>query len=46
VLNMTENETGVMRWDYHDPVLGACRETIGGGNHLRYWVQDGHLGNR
>ena len=30
-----------MRWAYGDPVLGTCTETIQGGNHFRYWIQDG-----
>lgn len=30
-----------MRWDYGDPTLGTCTETIKGGNHFRYWVQNG-----
>ncbi|EJC98979.1 uncharacterized protein FOMMEDRAFT_23338 [Fomitiporia mediterranea MF3/22] len=35
------NETAVIRWAYGDPTLGTCQETIKGGNHFRYWVQDG-----
>ncbi|KAJ7606554.1 hypothetical protein DFH06DRAFT_239516 [Mycena polygramma] len=35
------NETAVLRWDYGDPSLGTCTETIKGGNHFRYWVQNG-----
>jgi len=35
------NETAVMRWDYGDPSFGTCTETIEGGNHFRYWVQNG-----
>jgi len=35
------NETAVMRWDYGDPTLGTCTETVEGGNHFRYWVQNG-----
>jgi len=35
------NETSVIRWNYGDPQLGACKETIQGGNHFRYWVQNG-----
>ncbi|EIN12672.1 hypothetical protein PUNSTDRAFT_97478 [Punctularia strigosozonata HHB-11173 SS5] len=35
------NETAVIRWDYGDPALGTCQETIKGGNHFRYWVQNG-----
>ncbi|KXN82427.1 hypothetical protein AN958_02577 [Leucoagaricus sp. SymC.cos] len=40
-----ENETAVIRWDYGDPELGSCKETIQGGNHFRYWVQDGPQSN-
>ncbi|KIK63071.1 hypothetical protein GYMLUDRAFT_163766 [Collybiopsis luxurians FD-317 M1] len=35
------NQTGVMRWDYGDVQTGTCRETVDGGNHFRYWVQNG-----
>ncbi|TDL22125.1 hypothetical protein BD410DRAFT_788816 [Rickenella mellea] len=35
------NETAVIRWNYGDPALGSCTETIQGGNHFRYWVQNG-----
>ncbi|CAE6470919.1 unnamed protein product [Rhizoctonia solani] len=34
------NETAVMRYNYGDPYVGSCRETIEGGNHFRYWVQE------
>ncbi|THH07272.1 hypothetical protein EW145_g3498 [Phellinidium pouzarii] len=39
------NETAVIRWDYGDPTLGTCTETVKGGNHFRYWVQNGKSGN-
>ncbi|KAJ7028460.1 hypothetical protein C8F04DRAFT_65306 [Mycena alexandri] len=39
------NETAVLRWDYTDPSLGTCRETVLGGNHFRYWRQDGKSAN-
>ncbi|KAI0352588.1 hypothetical protein OH77DRAFT_1523173 [Trametes cingulata] len=39
------NETSELRWDYGDPELGTCQETIKGGNHFRYWVQDGSNAN-
>ncbi|KAF9564129.1 hypothetical protein CPC08DRAFT_631721 [Agrocybe pediades] len=39
------NETAVIRWNYGDPQLGTCKETIQGGNHFRYWVQDGPSAN-
>lgn len=38
----TVNETAVIRWAYGDPTLGTCQETIKGGNHFRYWEQDGN----
>ncbi|KZV95485.1 hypothetical protein EXIGLDRAFT_735208 [Exidia glandulosa HHB12029] len=39
------NETAVMRFDYDDPYLGTCQETVKGGNHFRYWVQNGKDAN-
>ncbi|KAK0445754.1 hypothetical protein EV421DRAFT_1734409 [Armillaria borealis] len=39
------NETAVIRYNYGDPSLGACTETIKGGNHFRYWVQNGNKAN-
>ncbi|THH20045.1 hypothetical protein EW146_g1249 [Bondarzewia mesenterica] len=39
------NETAVIRWDYGNPTFGTCQETIEGGNHFRYWVQDGKEAN-
>ncbi|KDN41723.1 hypothetical protein RSAG8_07254, partial [Rhizoctonia solani AG-8 WAC10335] len=33
------NETSVMRYNYEDPYVGTCRETVEGGNHFRYWIQ-------
>lgn len=39
------NETAEMRWDYGDPQLGTCKETIQGGNHFRYWPQNGLQAN-
>jgi hypothetical protein len=41
-----ENETAVLRWDYGDAQLGTCKESIQGGNHFRYWIQNGDKGNR
>jgi len=43
--NGPKSETGVIRYDYGDPSLGTCQETIQGGNHFRYWVQNGPLRN-
>ncbi|KAI0064156.1 hypothetical protein BV25DRAFT_348229 [Artomyces pyxidatus] len=39
------NESAVIRWDYGNPTLGTCQETIEGGNHFRYWVQNGNEAN-
>ncbi|KAK0552697.1 hypothetical protein OC845_001599 [Tilletia horrida] len=30
---------GVLRWNYGDPYLGTCRESVIGGNHLRWFPQ-------
>ncbi|KAJ3752257.1 hypothetical protein EV360DRAFT_97492 [Lentinula raphanica] len=35
------NQTGVMRWDYGNVQTGTCEESIDGGNHFRYWIQNG-----
>ncbi|KAG7445572.1 uncharacterized protein BT62DRAFT_932698 [Guyanagaster necrorhizus] len=35
------NQTAVMRYDYGDSSVGTCTETVQGGNHFRYWVQNG-----
>ncbi|KIJ96753.1 hypothetical protein K443DRAFT_273066 [Laccaria amethystina LaAM-08-1] len=43
--NGSKNETSVVRWNYGDPQLGSCKETVQGGNHFRYWVQDGPSAN-
>ncbi|KIM40952.1 hypothetical protein M413DRAFT_445725 [Hebeloma cylindrosporum] len=43
--NGYRNKTAVIRWNYGDAQLGACKETIQGGNHFRYWVQNGPAGN-
>jgi len=40
------NETAVIRYNYGDPNLGSCKESVQGGNHFRYWVQDGSKANR
>ncbi|EIM85776.1 uncharacterized protein STEHIDRAFT_147412 [Stereum hirsutum FP-91666 SS1] len=39
------NETAVIRYDYGDASIGTCKESIEGGNHFRYWVQDGEAAN-
>ena len=33
------DQTGVMRYNYNDPVLGTCKQSLLGGNHFRYWQQ-------
>ncbi|KAG8969500.1 hypothetical protein FRC03_002361 [Tulasnella sp. 419] len=43
--NGSRNETAVMRHNYGDPYLGSCKETIEGGNHFRYWTQNGKDAN-
>ncbi|THV02350.1 hypothetical protein K435DRAFT_653408 [Dendrothele bispora CBS 962.96] len=35
------NETAVIRYNYGDPTLGTCTESQQGGNHFRYWIQNG-----
>ncbi|KAJ3974672.1 hypothetical protein EV361DRAFT_893159 [Lentinula raphanica] len=35
------NQTGVMRWDFGNVQTGTCEESIDGGNHFRYWIQNG-----
>lgn len=40
-----KNQTAVMRWNYGDPQLGTCTQTVIGGNHFRYWIQDGPEAN-
>lgn len=35
------NQTAVIRWDYGNVQLGTCEETLEGGDHIRYWVQNG-----
>ncbi|KAE8223978.1 hypothetical protein CF319_g3063 [Tilletia indica] len=30
---------GVLRWNYGDPFIGTCKESVIGGNHLRWWPQ-------
>jgi hypothetical protein len=40
------NETAVIRYNYGDPTLGTCKESVQGGNHFRYWIQSGGSANR
>ncbi|KAK0487838.1 hypothetical protein IW261DRAFT_1450295 [Armillaria novae-zelandiae] len=39
------NQTAVMRYDYGDPAVGTCTETVQGGDHFRYWIQNGDGAN-
>jgi len=39
--NGSLNQTAVIRWDYGNVEVGTCEETVEGGNHIRYWVQNG-----
>ncbi|KAL8278804.1 hypothetical protein RQP46_008873 [Phenoliferia psychrophenolica] len=39
------NQTALLRWNYGDPALGTCTETIKGGSHFRYWTQNGTAAN-
>lgn len=32
---------GVLRWNYYDPYFGTCKETFIGGNHFRWFQQQG-----
>lgn len=32
-------EQQTLRWNYGNPYLGTCRESLEGGLHLRYWQQ-------
>ena len=45
-LSSQVNETAVIRYNYQDPALGTCKETVQGGNHFRYWTQSGSSANR
>ncbi|KAI9568495.1 hypothetical protein HD554DRAFT_731566 [Boletus coccyginus] len=39
------NQTAVIRWAYGNVELGTCQETLEGGNHHRYWIQNGPNAN-
>ncbi|KAL4402684.1 hypothetical protein ACI68E_000456 [Malassezia pachydermatis] len=36
---------GVLRWNYGMPEVGTCRESLEGGNHFRWFVQESPKGN-
>ncbi|KIY72513.1 hypothetical protein CYLTODRAFT_417901 [Cylindrobasidium torrendii FP15055 ss-10] len=40
-----KNQTQIMRYNFGDPALGACKESVQGGNHFRYWIQNGGQAN-
>lgn len=44
-LHRAVNQTDLLRWNYGDPSLGTCTETIKGGSHFRYWTQNGTAAN-
>ncbi|GAA5850483.1 hypothetical protein JCM8547_001888 [Rhodosporidiobolus lusitaniae] len=39
------NQTTLLRYNYNDPYLGTCYETINGGSHYRVWRQNGTQAN-
>lgn len=45
VVNRTQGTgsgaNGVLRFNYYSPYVGTCRETFEGGNHFRWWKQNG-----
>ena len=41
MFHLQVNQTAVIRWDYGNVQLGTCEETIEGGDHIRYWTQNG-----
>ncbi|GJJ15780.1 hypothetical protein Clacol_010058 [Clathrus columnatus] len=43
--NGPRNDTAVMRYDFGNSAIGTCEETFEGGNHLRYWTQNGSKAN-
>ncbi|KAH9987858.1 hypothetical protein BJV77DRAFT_1173278 [Russula vinacea] len=43
--NGSKNQTIELRKDFGNPVIGSCWESLLGGNHLRYWRQNGPKAN-
>jgi len=41
----SQNEIKVIRQDFRNPILGTCLESAIGGNHFRYWRQNGTEAN-
>ncbi|GAA6007042.1 hypothetical protein JCM10207_009181 [Rhodosporidiobolus poonsookiae] len=39
------NQTTLLRYNYGDPYIGTCYETINGGSHYRVWRQNGTQAN-
>lgn len=39
------NQTDVLRFNYYAGDDGTCLESVKGGNHLRYWIQNGSSAN-
>ena len=43
--NGSVNQTMELRWDYGNPDVGTCWESLVGGNHLRLFRQNGPTAN-
>lgn len=43
--NGSVNQTMELRWDYGNPDVGTCWESLVGGNHLRLFRQNGPNAN-
>ncbi|GAA5857933.1 hypothetical protein JCM1840_000973 [Sporobolomyces johnsonii] len=43
--NGMHNQTTLLRFNYGDPTIGTCYETINGGSHFRVWRQNGTEAN-
>lgn len=40
-----DGANGVLRYNYESPYVGTCQETFQGGNHFRWWRQNGTEAN-
>lgn len=40
-----DGSNGVLRFNYYSPYIGTCKETFQGGNHFRWWIQNGTEAN-
>ncbi|KAN0066535.1 hypothetical protein ACQY0O_000629 [Thecaphora frezii] len=43
--NGSRNQTNIMRYNYGQGDGGTCGESLNGGNHFRYWIQNGTAAN-